>query len=764
MNNFKELNAQWIWLPQQCDAVNQYVDFRLEFDLEEMGGWAEGDGLLRISVDTEYAVWLNGEFVDFNQYDDFPHNKAYDVLDVRRLLRRGKNALCVLAYHQGQNSYQYIKGRPGLIYALKAGAVKVASGSSALCRQSPAYRSGEVEKVSPQLLFTFHYDAGKYDGWKAAEYKSGAEWAQAAADAGMTDAVTLYGRPNKKLVLGSPAEGRIAAQGFFRRMAAETWTERKPTTAELMQSDYLSARRAADIFGSDGGGDPQLPCGGLRIGPAPAGDDGVYVLVDLMREEAGLFSLDINAEAGAVIDAAYGEQLDDLRVRASVGGRNFAFSYACREGRQQFTHYFKRIAGRYVQLHIRGIRQGITLYYAGLRPAGYPLEMKGSFVSSDRLFNRIHDVSARTLALCMHEHYEDTPWREQALYAMDSRNQALCGYYCFGEYDFSESSFSLFAENLGQDGMIEICAPAKDRITIPSFSMAWIMAIRDLVLFSGRIGTAKRLLPAVKKMLDSYIGRMECGLMKTPEGCRYWNFYEWADGLDDTLIFSNPDAHDAGRLDAPLNLFFCLALEAGGQLAGWAGDNAAEANYFGCLAEVKQAFHRTFWDESQKAYRTYCGKNCASHFAELTQALALCCGAVPADCAGIVRARLADKQNGLVRTTLSYAIYKYEALLQEPGKYGGSVFEDIAADWGYMLYSGATSFWETIKGADDFDKAGSLCHGWSAVPLYFFYAYVLGIKPLSPGFAQYERRPLANIGVTASGRVPTPAGEIVVNS
>ena len=31
----------------------------------------------------------------------------------------------------------------------------------------------------------------------------------------------------------------------------------------------------------------------------------------------------------------------------------------------------------------------------------------------------------------MMEHYVDTPWREQCLYAFDARNQMLCGYYAF---------------------------------------------------------------------------------------------------------------------------------------------------------------------------------------------------------------------------------------------------------------------------------------------------------------------------------------------
>ena len=44
----------------------------------------------------------------------------------------------------------------------------------------------------------------------------------------------------------------------------------------------------------------------------------------------------------------------------------------------------------------------------------------------------------------MHEHYEDTPWREQAFYVADSRNQALCGYYAFGEYRFPAACFELY--------------------------------------------------------------------------------------------------------------------------------------------------------------------------------------------------------------------------------------------------------------------------------------------------------------------------------
>ncbi len=767
MNIFDELKAQWVWLPQTNETVNQYVDFRHEFTIDEPGKASLESSVLHISIDTEYAVWINGIFVDFNQYDDYPDHKSYDGLDVGKYLVGGRNALCILGYHQGENSYQYVKGRPGLIYALKTGNDAIISGRDTFCRQSLTYKSGNIEKISPQLLFTFEYNASKEDRWLAGNYVSGASWVNAEAVSGMKEKVILYPRPLVKLVTDEAVKGRITAQGVFLRNSGAATTGNAceiSTTAELMQRDYLSPRLPAQIFSGFCGYNPQIPSDGLHLCGIPDENGGVYLLIDMSREEAGLFELEVDSEEGVTIDASYGEQLDDLRVRASVGGRNFAFRYICKAGRQRFTHYIKRIAGRYIQLHISGIKKEITLYYAGIKPVRYPVELKGNFSCSDRLMNRIYEVSVRTLQLCMHEHYEDTPWREQGLYAMDSRNQALCGYYCFGEYDFAESSFSLFAEGLGEDGYLEICAPAKDRITIPSFSMGWIIAVADMILYSGRLDTAEKLFPAVKKMLDVYLGNMENGLMKAPAGERYWNFYEWADGLDGGWVFAAAYKNkDAKRLDALLNLFLCLALEAGGKLAEWLGKYEVKNEYLEQSKKLKWTFHKTFWDDMNKAYKTYAGEGGKVHFAELTQALALCCGLVPGEYAGSLRKRLADKDNGLVRTTLSYAIFKYEALLQEPESYGRLVFDSIAEDWGYMLYNKATSFWETINGADDFEKAGSMCHGWSAIPAYFFHAYLLGVKPLEPGFKKFSAKPVKHAVEKAYGRIPTPYGSIEVD-
>lgn len=767
MSLFMQSDAEWIWLPQEKDMVNQYADFRHEFTLNELEELSENEGLLHISVDTEYAVWLNGTFAGFNQYDDYPDHKSFDILDVKRLLVKGKNVLCILGYHQGENSYQYIKGRPGLIYAMRIGNKTIVSGIDTFCRQSPSYKSGDYAKTTLQLSFTFEYNAVNEDNWLSDTYHPDSSWTGADVKHGLKQGISLYMRPVHKLVMGGVINGKVIAQGFFIRSLREEAipsSSIKPTTAEMMQSDYLSSRVPSEVFRMDCSRNLQIPSTGLNIGEVPDGNTGVYLVIDMKSEEAGLFELEIEGENGVIIEISYGEHLDDLRVRAAVGGRNFAFRYTCGDGLRKFTHYMKRIAGRYIQLHIHGIKRGITLYYAGIRPVKYPLAFRGSFNCSDRLLNEIYRVSARTLELCMHEHYEDTPWREQGMYAMDSKNQALCGYYCFGEYDFAESAFTLFTEDLREDGYFEIAAPAQDRITIPSFSMGWILAIADFVLYSGRLEALEKYFPVVKSMLDRYLEKMETGLMKTPSGKKYWNFYEWADGLNDGWEDGVPcENSEYDRLDAPLNLFLCLSLEAAVKMAGWLEDVESECRYTGFLTGLKKTFHERFWNQEYHAYRTYIGDNCKEHYAELTQALALISGSVPVEYAGMLRKRLSDENNTFVKTTLSYAFFKYEALLQEPGKYGALVFDDIAAKWGHMLYNRSTSFWETIKGADDFDKAGSMCHGWSAIPVYFLQAYFLGIKPLEPGFRLFSARPVNQAAVRASGIVPTPYGDIHVD-
>jgi len=682
---------RWIWTDANTTQVNTYAEFLQNFAFS--GGKAE----LKISVCDEYAVFVNGSFADCGQYDDYPTHKFYDTLDITDLCRDGDNTLLIRVYYQGADSAQCIASSPKLWYRLTAGQTVWESGSSTLCRSWEAYRSGPCEEISPQMSFTFYYDARQEEQ---------GDWNRATC---LDCSVIPMPRPVKKLTIFPPAKSAMQNQGVFLQDRVSVLQ----TAAERVYSDLLAPRRAVDMIDY-----PAKEQTDLRYVEQPLqlpgeycirtqeGFDGTYVIVDLGKEMAGFVCLELEAEPGTCFEVAYGEHLDDGRVRAYVGGRNFAFSYTAGSGRKCFTHWFKRVACRYLELHAR-TKSAFTLYHLSVLPAEYPLTvMPYPQGMEDLLAKRIYDLSVETLKLCMHEHYEDCPWREQAMYAMDSRNQALAGFYAFGEYDFPRACWQLFEPALRPDGMFPLTIPSRHPTAIPSFTLAWVIGCQELVSYGGE--KYNIFLPTMRTVLDSFSARVKNGILWTPEEKQYWNYFEWADGLS-----GNNGQRNLSQQNAALTLFFYAALRSYDTVC-------PDGRYAAVASAVREQFHNTFWNEKAAAY---CTVSQSEHYTELVQSLALWCGLVPQELAAGLRRRLADRANPWVKTTLSHYVYKIDALMMEPETYYSAVNRDIMDIWGNMALSGATSLWETADGGHAFKKAGSLCHGWSAAPIYFWHKY-----------------------------------------
>ena len=103
----------------------------------------------------------------------------------------------------------------------------------------------------------------------------------------------------------------------------------------------------------------------------------------------------------------------------------------------------------------------------------------------------------------------------------------------------------------------------------------------------------------------------------------------------------------------------------------------------------------------------------------ISSALAILCGASKDKSVEVAKTLVNGKIQG--KATLSMKAFKYDALLKiDKNGYKKLVLEDIDQTYKKMLDFGATSFWETELGAEDFEGAGSLCHGWSAMPVYYY--------------------------------------------
>ncbi len=630
--NFK--NAKKIWISAES-GVNSYANFFAEFD--------RADKLL-IACDGNYSLYINDSFVSHGQFPGYEDLAFFDIIDLDGLTKEGKNTLKVIAHHPGEDTSTYRNQPPFVIFELFDGESSVcASGGETLCRSDPNYISGaEVGKVSGQLGFTFAYDSTKPETETHAAVLMGSG--------------ELSKRPIEKLIVGKPTNGLLTRLGGFSDRIAST------VPSELMQTAALEVK---NVFGGY-----RLPSeNGVEL-KRPEKADGCFALIDLEAESAGMLTLDIEVAEDCDIFIGWGEHIADLRVRTSIGSRRFAAKYHAHAGRNRFENPLLRLGLRYLQLHIYS--DSCRIYNAGIRPTDYPLPEPKKCPITDTLHQRIYEVSVNTLRLCMHEHYEDCPWREQALYTMDSRNQMLCGYHVFGETRFAAASLRLIAHSLREDNMLELCSPARVSITIPAFSAIFVVQLCEYLEHGGDKATALELLPTAERICEGFASRLENGLISCFEEPKYWNFYEWQSGLNESR------EHGIGY-DAPLSAFVSLAFDAMSRLCFALG---ADGSKYTKLRDEMNKAAEVFWDEERGCYATYIRDGKRLHYSELANSLLICCKAATGE-------RLERALEALKSKTL--------------------------------LYNGATSFWETSDGESAFGNAGSLCHGWSAVPAYIYH-------------------------------------------
>lgn len=421
-------------------------------------------------------------------------------------------------------------------------------------------------------------------------------------------------------------------------------------------------------------------------------------LVDLGEETVGFLELDFVSDICQKLVISYGEHLVDGQVPRRIGERDFSVEFVAKAGENRFLHPFLRLAGRYLEIQTDG---PIAIGYVGLRPTDRRVrKIKRTF--KDPLLQNIYDTSVNTLHKCMHEHYEDCPWREQAMYALDSRNQMLCGYYAFRGHYYQRENILFMGKGQRQDGLLSLCFPAGKDIPIPFFSLAYVMAVNDYVTHTQDQTLLEQIRPVLLRIMQAFRERIdETGLIPNfPYPC--WNFYEWTDGShNEHETTRKPQDQSPKQYDFILNSMYVYAEHIYGALTGQTRDTASMA----------ATLHNTFYDPARGLYKLSTANNC---YSQLGNSFALLIGMGGEALAEKI---MTDKQ--LIPVTLSMNVFYYDALLSLGQRYLPHILQDIKTKFGTMLEKGATTFWETEKGWEDFEGAGSMCHGWSAICAYY---------------------------------------------
>lgn len=218
---------------------------------------------------------------------------------------------------------------------------------------------------------------------------------------------------------------------------------------------------------------------------------------------------------------------------------------------------------------------------------------------------------------------------------------------------------------------------------------------------------------------------------------------------------SERDGFEFKTVNAVVNAFYCLNLKQMADIAGALGKtNDAEA-FRGLATHVMHEFNRVFYDR-EKGY--YVDGEGATHASLHANMLPLAFGLIPES----ERERVADfvKSRGMACSVYG-SQYLLEALFE-----AGREAEAIALmtnkgerSWVNMMREGSTISLEAwgAKYKSNLDWN----HAWGATPANIIPRYVLGVRPLTPGFGKVLIRPQSAL-LEVQGTVPTIRGAVIV--
>lgn len=664
-----------IWINND-NAKDEYADFYPDVYFKDGKKYT-----LRIVCDTDRAVYLDDKLISFGQYADYPETPVYE--DVILPAATGSK-LKITVWHSGIDSQTHIATEAYVAFCIYEGEnIIYSSSSETLCRPTPEYIPHLCKIITGQMGAGFAM-SGRAETLELRK-----------AVAKNIEIKSLRKRTTKPLYLDKAIEGTVIEQGYCKFNGGED-------SASVVSNSSLTD----DICAADG----------------------KYYLFDLGSENVGFPEISFNTENECEVYIGWGEHIVDGKCRAAIHSRRFTTEILAKEGVNDYFPVLRRFGLRYMQIYFTSPKvNNVSLkFYSTL----LPVEIKSFEFYGEKaeLRKKIRDTAIHTLRCCMHEHYEDCPWREQALYTLDSRNQMLAGYEVFIDKnaDFVRANLDLISRGVRKDGILALCYPAGLDYPIPFYTLAYLMQMEEYIVNTGDISLAKEKYDILVQLLDVFYARSGGnGLAKRfPDSEGYWNFYEWSKFLSGSPKFKELSKEDQ-PFEANLSAALSLASRSMANICNALGNATASVFYANKAEQISNAISETFFNPEIGLFFDFTNRP-EIQPSVLTQAMCLLCGA--ADNLDQENILNAIAQNGgmianieVVPATLSMACFRYDALLKaDKDRYTEIILEEIDRDCGYMLDSGATTFWETLKGEADFGGAGSLCHGWSAMAAYYY--------------------------------------------
>ncbi|KAH8653589.1 glycoside hydrolase family 78 protein [Xylariales sp. PMI_506] len=373
---------------------------------------------------------------------------------------------------------------------------------------------------------------------------------------------------------------------------------------------------------------------------------------------------------------------------------------------------------------------------------------------------------------------QDGAKRDRDPYVGDLAVSALTAFLTHDVQEAARNVMEDLIQHQSTDGWIPPASINDYQLQLFDYPLWWVSCAWDYVYYTGNVSYIEAYYANLQLVLNNYYPSNTdntTSLLVRP------------DGFGDFAFITRPGS--AGYYSA----LYVLALNRAADLAGLVSgaENDAQTWRERAIA-VSAGFVSQLWDASVGAFldRNCTGAGCDAH-AQDGNSLAVLAGVVAANSseAAASLAYLSSANayeygnafydaggnditgcDGCSERVYAFISYFEMAARFEAGL-ASSALDQIRRTYGWMAARepGGT-FWEGI-GADGTPYEGaytSMAHGWSTGVVPLLSGYVLGVRPVGPGFAEWAVKPVVvaddDSDISwARGAVPTPSGPIQVS-
>lgn len=490
--------------------------------------------------------------------------------------------------------------------------------------------------------------------------------------------------------------------------------------------------------------------------------EGFSLTIDLGKMYLSYPKVTLEGVSDATIDFTYSEMLSGDKAHLL-----HVFNYLpgdriiCTQNKLEWMPSHPR-GINFLKITVRNTSKDILFTNFKIISANIDFPTKGTFNCSDNLMNAIWKMCENTQKSNMEDAYVDCSGRERGMYLRDTIIQYFNNLAIFGDQKLMKRCMELYLQSPDSTGKVRAVYPNIGDYTISDFSLNLMEGLRAYFDHSNDAALLIKYWDAIMGNINWFnklSDEREDGLLdadwskKQKINAHYGGFH------GDLGIAKN--TMETNGVHCVFTLTYLIALKETVYLANKIGKNADAEALQKRVEKLSESIQK-FWDNNENAFLdSLDGKTHSPHAGLFAIRAAVANEMQKEKIKQHVKKKLAYlfvngySPNDGVYVSPSYMYYIFDGLYKANLP---EIAENLMRQgWGWCLYNGFT----TVPEYFDTNPFNSMCHAWSASPVYYLSKNILGVNfPKAPDLNYVEIEIKTGSITNAEGKYPHPKGTI----